>query len=181
MKKKYLFFFGFLSFLVVWTFLFLFISPQELISFLGIENGYLLLFLIASLGGFSSFTLGIFLTVLFTLVSSGLNLYLLAFVGGLGLCLGDSLFYLLGTKGRIILTARKQRWMEKLSLQIEKRHPFMIPFLIFVYIGFTPLPNDILMVSLGIVNYSYLPLIIGNMVAVLILVFLMRSGILLFS
>lgn len=102
--------FGIFTILLViilfWSYIFYFYTPEELVSKIGVTNGYIFLFLSAALGGVSTLTSSSFYTTVFTLVSGGLNPFLVGLVGGVGVTIGDCIFYYLGYKGKKV-TSKK--------------------------------------------------------------------------
>lgn len=154
-----------LAFLIAWMLLLLVWGPTRIVDWLGVERGYALLFAVAASGGLSSFSSATFYTTLGTLAAGGLNPLLLALVGGLGLSIGDTLFYWFGHHGAAILKGRAKRWMDEATAWLTPR-PWLVPLVVFLYAGFTPFPNDIMMVVVALTGtrYRYVvaPLILGN-------------------
>lgn len=133
--------------------LFSIISPQDIIQKFGVENTYLITFLVASFGGLSSFTSPILYTLIATFAAGGATPWLLGVAGGIGIALGDTLIFMLARlgytkaqKGDIHNMERYQRLQEKLPLPVQ--------FIIFYAIlGFTPVPNDIIMILMVLLGY----------------------------
>ena len=76
------------------------------------------------------------------------------------------LFFLLGRSGRDALFGKPKILAEKLSHWLQSHPSWYAQIVAFVYAGLTPLPNDILTVSLGLAGYKYrimvIPVLLGN-------------------
>jgi membrane protein YqaA with SNARE-associated domain len=160
MKKKRLIFGLLILFVIAWSITLAIIGPTTIVNTIGIRNGYIAAFIVATLGGFSTITSSSYFLTIITLAGGGANPYILGVVAGTGITIGDSLFYYLGFRGRDVANKKIYKWTEKFSKWLEKRPRWLVPIIIFIYTGFTPLPNDILTVSLGLSSYPYKYLII---------------------
>ncbi|MGM5480896.1 MAG: hypothetical protein ACQESE_00645 [Nanobdellota archaeon] len=149
------------------------INPTEVVDTIGVRNTYFLLFVFAAIGGLSTFTVGAFYTSFVTFVLGGSHPVLLSLVGGLGLLIGDTLFYFLGYGSRVSLTGVFKRSADRMSVWLSRQKSHIIMLFIFVYSAFTPLPSDILMISLSLVKYPYkkavIPAVLGNITLLLLL------------
>jgi membrane protein YqaA with SNARE-associated domain len=171
-----------LFFIIIWSVLLYNISPVEIVQKIGVENGYIIAFLIAVIGGISSVTASSYYVIIGTLTAGGLNILLLGLIGGAGATISDSLFYYIGKKGKEI-HSKKTRKLEKFLKKIIKKSPVWgIYLIIFVYIGLTPLPNEILTASLGLSGYKYkkavLFIFLGNITGTIVFGYLISKGIL---
>lgn len=168
MKK----FFLVLSVIIVWSLFLLFIGPEKIVNYIGIREGYLLIFLVGAMGGVSSITSFSFYTTIITLVSGGLNPFFAALAATPGLLMSDTLFYYLGHTGRI--SAKK--YVKKYALRVERYihtlSSWKVTILIFCYVAFSPFPTDLLTLSLAFLDYPFkkivLPLALGNFIHVLL-------------
>ncbi len=182
MKKRHklLSFFLILAFILAWSALLYFVGPDKLVELIGVQNGYLFVFLVASFGGFSSLTIPSLYATLATFTLGGLDPLLLGVVSGFGVTIGDSLFYLLGHHGRQIVSGRFQKLFRKIALRLAQTPRWLIPLVVFVYAGLTPLPNDILTISLAISKISWrriiIPLLLGNIVLMTLIVLGTQKG-----
>jgi membrane protein YqaA with SNARE-associated domain len=165
-QKKYTAIIFIFAFIAAWVILISFVSPQEVVEKIGVKNTYLVIGAMAILGGVSSLTAGPFYTALATFAAGGANVWLLGLVAGMGLVVSDSVFFYLGTRGREILSGKAKKKEEKLARWIEGKPEWLIPIIVFVYSGLTPLPNDIMAISLAVIEYPYkklfLPLLMGD-------------------
>ncbi len=179
-KKTYLTFIFVLVFIIAWSLLLYFVSPREIVDYIGIENGYAVAFLVAACGGFSSLTSTSIYATIITLAAGGLDPLLLGMFAGTGVTIGDCLFYYMGYKGGSIISGSLKVFFETLSAWLQKGPSWFVPVIVFVYAGFTPLPNDILTISLAVAKIRWrriiLPLWAGNMVLVIIIAESVRHG-----
>ena len=110
--------------------------------------------------------------ILLAFNQSGINIFLLAFLAGIGGAIGDLLFVLFGRK---IKESTEREQFEKVRIFFErnKNSPFLSS-LIFLYAAFFPLPNELMTLALGYLKYPLkkilIPLILGNALYYLILV-----------
>ncbi|MEX2515076.1 MAG: VTT domain-containing protein [Candidatus Paceibacterota bacterium] len=172
-KRNYLVLAGIIAFLGAWSLLLWHFPPQEIVDYLGVENGLIIAFLVALFGGFSSFTSVSYYSVIVILAAGGVNPILLGICTGVGLTFGDSLVYYLGTQSHEVLEGRMLEWSNRVSAWVNDQHERMVQLFVFIYTGLTPLPNDLLTASLGLATYSYrhfLPaLLLGNITLAILL------------
>jgi membrane protein YqaA with SNARE-associated domain len=169
----------FIAFLLVlkvaaWTWLLSTVGADRIVEFIGAENGYVVMFLVALLGGLSTFTSVTYFAMLLTLASSGLNPVFLAIASSMGVSIGDAIFYYIGYLGlRQIAAGRVQRLIVRMSTWLEYKPKLFIFAVVYSYAAFTPLPNDVLAMILGAARQRLvliLPaLILGNFTLVLLL------------
>ena len=140
--------------------------PEMLVSYLGEEYTYLAVFLVGALGGVSTFTTVTYFGIVASFADAGLNIYLLSIVGGLGSAIGDTLFYFFGRNGRVVLNERTQKIIYRIRDKLENTHKALTPIFVYVYAGFTPLPNEFMTIPVGLSGIKYrwviIPLILGN-------------------
>jgi membrane protein DedA with SNARE-associated domain len=102
-------------------------------------------------------------------LESGLNFYAVITLITLGMVTADSIAYLFGRFGKKILAATNQnsKILEKISATRE-RHKHSPLILMFLFASFIPLPNEIILIPLGILGYKYrdilLVLVSGNLI-----------------
>jgi hypothetical protein len=146
----------FLIVLIIWSYTLTFFGPDTIVESLGVRNALLLLFIVGALGGVSTLTATLFYTKLFTLALAGINPFVLGVVGGFAITIGDSLFFYLGHSGRSLFRGKLKKWSEYISNHfIDKCSPRSIFLFTFAYTGLTPLPNDVLTVTLGLAGIKY--------------------------
>ncbi len=156
--KKHWGFWLLVLFLVAWTLFFVFIPPSIFIDNIGVHNTYLIAFLLAVFGGLSTLTGAPFFVSIATFGAGGANPLLLGIFGGLGIFLSDSIFFLIARRGVRVLEARSIPNIQKFSEKIAKLPPWIMYTFVLCYIGFTPFPNDLLMLALALAGIRYLHL-----------------------
>ncbi|MDB4303794.1 hypothetical protein N9934_03280 [Desulfosarcina sp.] len=164
--KKYIAFFIVLAFIVLWSVLMFYIGPEELINEIGVRNGYILAFFMAVFGGVSALSSTSFYVVEVGLVLGGLNPYIVGVLGGIGLSVGDTLFFFLGNRAKRTVVNYRKKWMGHFSKWLNRRPKWIVPIIAFVYSGLTPLPNDVLMIAAAFSDIKYrriiVPVLLGN-------------------
>lgn len=181
-KRSYIVVTSLLLFIIAWSALLLYISPTEIVEYIGADNSLIVAFLVSTFGGLSSLTSGSYYAMLTTLSTGGTDPVLLGVCAGVGLTISDSLIYYLGTRGHDILAGDWRERADKLSQWINNQHEHVVQLFAYVYTGLTPMPNDLLTGSLGLAEYSYrrlLPaLLLGNItLSIIIAEFAVRSNI----
>lgn len=154
------------TFLALWGLLMYLVGPERIVEYVGVENSYILMFVIALVGGASTLTAPSLFTALITFAAAGLNPLILGVMTGVGLTLSDSLFFYFGLRGRMLLGGK---WLER-SLNLRRwflsKPSWVPPLIVFLYTGFTPLPNDFLTVSAALAHIRFrqivLSLLLGN-------------------
>jgi len=144
-----------------------FIGPEALVDYIGVQNAYVLMFLVAAVGGLSTFNSVPYLAVLFVLANTGVNPLWLGLVSAVGVMCGDSFSYLLGRSGGAVIPESFQFVFENIK-KFALHHPKLYPCFCFVYGALCPLSNDFVTIASGIANISYkkvmIPLALGNIV-----------------
>lgn len=167
--------------LIAWGIFLYLVGPETIIQTLGVRNSYLAAFLIALIGGTSVFTTASFYATLAALAIGGLNIFILSFISAVGVALGDSFFFFLGSRGRNLSSPSFKNKLDKFSKWLYRLPGWLTPFFVFIYTGLIPLPNDILMVSLGLGKYKFKKIIpfvfLGDFVFMFLISFLSREGI----
>lgn len=158
----------------VWTWLLLFIGPEQLVAYVGAENGYLIMFLVALLGGLATYTGVTYVATVLTLASAGFDPILLAVVSTAGVSTGDVLFYVIGYFGvRQLATGLIERWLLYISRWFERSSRVFLFAVVYCYAAFTPFPNDLLALVLGSARQPLSVIgpafIVGNFTQVLLL------------
>ena len=173
-------FFILLALIIFWSVLLYFITPQELVSFIGVRNGYILSFLFGVLSAAATFTALSYYPAIITLAAGGLNPFLLGLIAGAGMTVGNSLYFYLGSEGRNILSERMEKAAYKVLSWIENKPGFIVQILIFLYVGFTPFSNNLLTATGGVTGYPFkkiiFPLFLGNIVLTSSLAYLTTLG-----
>lgn len=174
------------TFFIIFTAIWLFTSPEEILNTIGIKNGYILAFIVSFFAGFSAFTAVSFYSVLIAFISGGLNPWLLALITGTSLALGDMFLFYFGLKGRDMISGKVDRSISKMAhyFSHHKREK-LIPLFAYLYISFIPLPNDWLLIFLASIRYPQrkmnIIIILGDYTHVSFLTFLIMKGIIVFG
>ena len=84
----------------------------------------------------------------------------------IGTLLADTIGYFLGRAGRQIAD-EDAPWVNRMESFIEKRPRLVVP-VVFLYASFMPLPNELILIPLGLAGHRFvtliLPLLLGNVV-----------------
>ena len=175
-KKKYLSIVFILLFIVVWTLILSFISPEDMVNRIGVRNGYIFLFLLSILGGVSTISSTSFYLTLVTLAIGGLNPFILGTFVGIGVTAGDTLYYYLGRKGSEISGGSFEEKRQRFISWLKKKPSCVVLIFTFLYCALIPLPTDIIAVALGLCGYPYqkiiLPIFLGNIVYAILVAYL---------
>lgn len=153
--KLYGSFFVVLLGIVGWAAFFYFISPDEVVRVIGIQNSYLVVFILAVICGFSSFTATTFFVAIAALSQGGANPLLLGLSGGVGLCVSDFAFYFVVSRGTPVIDKHWKKLSTFLRHWITVLPDWIIYPFIFLYSTFAPLPNDIILVALAFGGYPF--------------------------
>ncbi|HUT21828.1 MAG TPA: VTT domain-containing protein [Candidatus Bipolaricaulota bacterium] len=149
-----------MTLLIAWSVFIYFVDPVKIIDLIGVQNSYIFGFLISVFGGLTTFTATSFIATLVTLALGGVNPWLLGLFAGLGLAISDSVFYYFGKKGSEVISKKTEKRLSKFFAWLKKQPEWLIQILVFLYIGFTPLPNDIVTISLSFSRFPYKKFII---------------------
>ena len=84
----------------------------------------------------------------------------------IGTFMADTIGYLFGRAGRR-MTGEKSKWIHKIE-ELTKQKPKLVVPIVFLYSSFVPLPNELILMPLGLAGFRFLtlilPLIFGNIV-----------------
>lgn len=157
----------FLTFLTCFSAIFYFSSPEQIISYIGAENGYIIIFILALIGGLTTFSGVPYHLVLITLAAGELNPLLLGLCTAVGVMIGDTTSYFIGYGGKDVIPAKIQKYLHRL-FAFGQTHPRLLPVFFFLYGALTPFSNDFIVISAGLARYPYkkvmIPLALGNLV-----------------
>ncbi len=182
-NKKLISFLALVIFLVFLIILLYFINPEEIVNKIGVRNGYILAFVVSFFGGFSAGGSISFISLLITFVAGGMNPVYLGLVAGTSLAIGDMIIFYAGSKGRELVRGKWDKKIDKVANVFKKRKWLkkIIPIIAYVYIGFIPLPNDILILFLAAIKYPVKKMngiiILGDITFALIITILTAKGI----
>lgn len=155
---------GFLILILVifsWSVFLYYYGPETIIEKIGTNNAFLFCFLAALLGGTSIFFPFPYYLFVISFGAGGVNPFLLGFFTAIGLIIGDTTSYIIGYKGKDILPESGKRIFEGFGRFIEHpKHKIYVPIFLFLYASVSPLPNDLVIVPLGLSKYPYYKLMI---------------------
>jgi membrane protein YqaA with SNARE-associated domain len=167
-------------FILGWSVMLYFISPQEIVDYIGIRNGYSLSFLFGVFGEAATFTALSYYPAIITLAAGGLNPFLLGLIAGTGMTIGNSLYFILGESGRTVLSKKLEEKAHAVLKWVDKKPDWLVRILIFLYVGFTPFPNNLLTATGGVTGYPFkkiiIPLWAGNIVLTTSIAYLTSLG-----
>ncbi len=160
-------------------FAFFYITPEDLLTFVGIENAYLLMFTVSLLGGLTTLNTVPYYSILILLVGAGLSPLLVGCASAGGVMVGDSVSYFVGHQGARAVPL----WLRGAFASIHTlvvKHPRWFPVVCFVYGSLSPLSNDLLTIPAGMARIPYvrvmIPLALGNLVFNIALAYLAVHG-----
>lgn len=156
-------------FVLIWTGALFFLGADTIVAHLGVRNGYLLAFVVAILGGVSAFTSFSYYTAIITLAIGGLNPLVLGLIAGSGAMIGDMIFYYLGLQGRSLIPSVWEARLNRFTQWLERKPSWFTPVAMFIYIAFTPLPHDALMIAAAFAKIRYRTVIIVDLIGNIVL------------
>ncbi len=138
---------------------------QQLIEWmqqLALNYGYFGIFLISLIGALSIFFPIPYTVVIFWLGSTGnFDPFSIAIAAGIGSAVGEFSGYLVGFYGRKVISTERRRKMEFMVKVFDRFGPITI----FLF-ALTPLPDDLLFIPLGMLQYSliraFIPALVGK-------------------
>lgn len=167
-------------FLIIWSLVLVFYSPEDIAGSLGIGGSYALIFFTALIG-VSGFASAPFYATLTTLASTGeFNPLILGITVAPARALGDSLFFLWGYRGKHVIKNLSGSFFKKITKWFSKIPPWSAPAAAYIYTAATPLPQDVLMTAMGALGAKFWKILIavtlGNATFVTIIVFIASKG-----
>ncbi len=179
-RKKYLAFFAAVMLVVAWIVLCYFVPPENMVELIGVHNGYAIVFLLSLFHGFTALIATSLYPVLVTFSLGGMSFMLLAVIGGIAGALGNLIYFYIGYKGREVVSGKYKKRVKRFSKWVNKQPRIIIPVLAFVYFGFTPLPNELFIVSISVADYPFkrmiIPLVLGNIALMFTVQYIAISG-----
>lgn len=156
------------------------LGPEAIVAHIGATNAYLSVFLLAIIGGLSTLTSTSLFTAIATFSVGGAHPILLGLFGGTGIFISDTVFFHAARYGKTSLPAHWERRVTRLFSWLHTLPRWGAMALILAWIGFSPLPNDVLMVALAAAGYRYAqvaPLLLaGGLCIATLTAYLARAG-----
>jgi hypothetical protein len=141
------------------------IPTDTLLGYVGVENVYLFMFLVAFVGSLTTFASIPYPLILLGLAAGGVNPLFIGLASASGVITADSLTFAAVRRGRVLVNDKILGAIERLSTHIKK-HPRLLTPGLLMYGTFSPLSNDFAVISLSLMKYKYLRVIpflaIGN-------------------
>lgn len=161
--------------------LFIFYNPKEMILRMGVRNAFLITFIVSVAGAFTSFTKFSAYPMVIALVAGQVNPIVAGTVAGLGLATGDILFFLFGHSAKVLTTEKGERIQQRILRQLERMRGIFVQGLIFLYVGCSPFPNNLLSGALAFTGYPFrkvvIPLVLGDLAFCILVAWLAYQGI----
>lgn len=152
-----------------------FISPDSIVDYIGVQNAYILMYIIAAASGMTTFNTVPYYPVMIVLATAGVNPIFLGLSSAVGVMTGDSFSYLVGHQGAGIIP-KPLRWLFTKIYELAVAHPKIFPVVCFFYGCFSPLSNDFITIPSGMAKIPYgrvmLPLGAGNIIFNIMFVYL---------
>lgn len=166
--------------ILLWAALLIVYGPRAIVEYIGVENAYLVIFLLAISGGLSSMTSAPFYAALATFAAGGADPLLLGLVAGASISVGDMLFFTFGKVALAETRLKDNRLVVFFKGLLERSPRWGVPGLVLGYTALTPFPNDLLMVPLGTLKERFWVvapwLAFGNTIQMLIVTFSVWYG-----
>ncbi|RDV39128.1 hypothetical protein DV096_00720 [Bradymonadaceae bacterium TMQ3] len=165
-RKQVAIFLVALLLVVGWTFFFLYTEPEAVIEWMGVENSYLVGFLISVFGALGSVTPFSTYPAVYAMATTEVNLIILIPLVAVGLTVGDALFFYFGVTAQSVMPQWLENWMERVWLWLQTKPELFLQIFIFLYVGFSPFANNLLTAPLAMAGYRFrkivVPLTLGN-------------------
>lgn len=146
---------------------FFFIDANSVVDYIGLQNAYILMYVMAALGGMTTFNTIPYFSIILILATAGVNPAFLGLASALGVITGDSFSYLTGKQGAALIPGRLYQLFTKIH-ELATRHPKSFPFICLLYGCVSPLSNDFITIPAGMAKIPYwrvmFPLGIGNII-----------------
>ena len=167
--------------MVCFLLLFIFFNPREVVIILGVRNSFLITYFVSLIGAFTSLTKFSAYPMIIALVAGGMNHFLGGFIAGLGLATGDILFFVFGYSARDFAGERGKKILNKILSKLYSIKEIFVQILIFLYVGASPFPNNLLSGALAFTGYPFkkviIPLILGDIAFCILVAWLAFLGI----
>lgn len=153
--------------IVISIIFFFFLDANSIVDYIGLQNAYILMYVIATIGGMTTFNTIPYFSVILILASAGVNPILLGLSSAFGVMTGDSFSYLVGHQGASVIPNGLRNLFTKIH-ELATRHPRSFPIVCLVYGCVSPLSNDFITIPAGMAKIPYwrvmLPLGVGNII-----------------
>ncbi len=146
---------------------FFYLDAHSIVDYIGLQNAYVLMYVVATVGGMTTFNTIPYFSIILILASAGVNPVLLGLSSAFGVMTGDSFSYLVGNQGATIIPDSLRSLFTKIySWAIA--HPKLFPIVCLLYGTVSPLSNDFITIPAGMAKVPYwrvmTPLGVGNII-----------------
>jgi len=145
---------GVIATLVVLNAVLFFIGPEQIVESIGVKNTYLIVLVIAVVGGMSSFTGAAYVSAVIAFTAGGANPWLIGVCGGVGVFISDSIFYLLAEYGRRVVPIDWKPTLNRVAGKMQVFSTKTVLILSYIYHSL-PLPSDLMMLVLVLGGYGF--------------------------
>ncbi len=132
--------------------IFYFSSAERVVSYIGVENAYVFIFILAFFGGITTLSGIPYHIVLVALAAGGLNPFVLGITTAVAVSLGDCTSYFVGYLSRDLVPIRIERALQRL-VRIQESHPRLLPVVFFFYGACIPFSSDLVTIPMGLLRY----------------------------
>lgn len=143
------------------------IPSDTLISLIGSENAYVIMYFIAFMGSISTFASIPYPLFILSFVAGGFDPLYIGIASAFGVITADSITFILVKRGKSLLSQKIKNSIETISEKVKKHPRLLTPGLI-AYGTFAPLSNDFVVISFAAMRYHYFRIIpalaLGNII-----------------
>ncbi len=147
--------------------LFVSIPNDTLIGYIGTDNVYVFMYLLAFIGSITTFASIPYPLFLLSLAAGGFPPLFIGLTSAAGVITADTCTFFAARRGQVLLGEKLQASIGALAQYIEKYPRLLTPGLM-LYGTLSPLSNDFAVLSLSLMKYRYLkvipPLALGNII-----------------
>jgi len=138
------------------------------------QLGFVGIFLVSFIGAASIvFPIPYTVIIFWLSLTTNLNPTMLIISAGIGSALGEIVGYLAGYAAKGVVGDKARKKLD-VMLKVLMKHKNIWPFLVFIF-AFTPLPDDLVFIPLGLVRFNFwsvfIPCIAGKLMMFYVLVF----------
>ena len=159
--------------LIAWSIFLVFIDLEALAQEIGLHNVYFILFFVAATAGTSFLTSAAFYAVYLSYISTGIDPIILGVIAGVGTTLGDAVYFYFSSKAGDLINADENKVYKKVHGFIFRLPRWGVYLFTYLYASFAPIPNDILIITLGVLKFKFryiMPLILLGNITLLTLI-----------
>lgn len=145
-------------------------KEEESLRLIVADYGYWGVFFLSLVSGFNLIVPIPAIAFMPLFLVSGLKFFSTILVITLGMVIADSVAYALGKLGHRVASqtvSKESGWLKKLE-EWKMRYRQSPLVIVFLYASFVPLPNELILIPLGLLGYKFLPILFflagGNLV-----------------